>query len=171
MRHIITKLTVFTVAVLAMSCSKDYISPEELFKDSSKVAKTTIHSKGDGIEDRVFSFVDPTVYRKSDYEGLSWFCTHSGGRMVDELFMLSIYFDSIDHMKVGDTLIPSRFMFSFFYSSDSNATTNTYGGKITLAGKGDDYVIFRFHKVKVSCSFGEYVIDGYLYCALKDEFK
>lgn len=87
------------------------------------------------------------------------------------MFMLSIYFDNIDKMKVGDTLKTSRFMFSFPASSDSNATTYTYGGRITLADKGDGYVILHFHRVSFSCSFGNYVTDGYLYCTLEDEFQ
>ena len=168
MKHIVTRLLVFAVAVLAMSCSKDYISPEELFKDSSKVAKTTIHTKSNEFEDTVTSFSNPVVYKESDMEGKSWLCAWSGGKMVYDMFMLSIYFDSIDNMNIGDTLKTSRFMFTFPASSDSNATTNTYGGKITLADKGDDYVILRFHEVSFSCSYGKYVTDGYLYCSLKD---
>ena len=104
-------------------------------------------------------------------DGQSWFVASSGGKMVYDMFMMSIYFDSIDRMKVGDTLKPSRFMFSFFASSTFEATTHTYGGKITLVDKGDDYVILHFDKVSVSCSFGDYVTDGYLYCPLFDEYE
>ena len=171
MKHILTRLALVAIAVLAVSCSKDYLSPEELFKDSSKVAKTTIYTKNNEFEDTVISFSSPVVYRKSDLEGKSWLSALSGGRKVYDLFMLSIYFGNIDNMKVGDTLKTSRFMFSFPASNDSNATTYTYGGKITLADKGNDYVILHFHKVSFNCSFGEYVIDGYLYCTLKDEFQ
>ena len=171
MNHILTRLALLAVAVLAVSCSKDYLSPEELFKDSSKVAKTTIDTKSNEFEDTVVSFSSPVVYRKSDMEGKSWLSAWSEGRMVYDMFMLSIYFDNIDKMKVGDTLKTSRFMFSFPASSDSNATTYTYGGRITLADKGDGYVILHFHKVSFSCSFGKYVTDGYLYCTLEDEFQ
>ena len=104
-------------------------------------------------------------------DGQSWFVASSGGKMVYDMFMMSIYFDSIDKMKVRETLKPSRFMFSFFASSTSDATTYTYGGKISLADKGDDYVILHFDKVSVSCSFGDYVTDGYLYCPLFDEYE
>lgn len=169
MKRIFTRLAIFTIAVLAMSCSSDHLSPEELFKDSSKVAKTTIHTRSNDFEDTVTTFSEPIIYKKSDMEGKSWLCAWSGGRMVYDMFMLSLYFDNIDNMKVGDTLKPSRFMFSFPASSDSNATTQTYEGRITVAGKGDGYVILRFHKFGVSCSLGEYVTDGYLYCTLKDE--
>ncbi len=171
MKHILIWLAFFAVAVLAVSCRKDCLSPEELFKDSSKVAKTTINAKSNEFEDTVISFSSPVVYRKSDMEGKSWLSAWSGGRMVYDMFMLSIYFDNIDNTKVGYTLKTSRFMFSFPASSDSNATTYTYEGRITLADKGDDYVILHFHKVSFSCSFGKYVIDGYLYCTLKDEFQ
>lgn len=168
----ITKTLTLVVALFALiSCSKDYISPDELFKDGSKVAKTTIHTRSGEFEDTVTPFASTAVYRKSDLEGKSWFVANSGGKMVYDTFMFSLYFDSIDHLKVGDVLNPDRFVFSFFYSSDSNATTHTYGGKITLAGKGDDYVILRFHKVSFSCSFGEYVTDGYLYCPLLDKYE
>ena len=171
MKHIFTRLAVFAVAVLAMSCSKDYLSPEDLFKDSSKVAKTTIHTRSNEFEDTVTSFSSPVVYRKSDLKGDSWLCAMSGGKMVYDAFMFSLYFQSIDRMKIGDVLNPDRFCFSFFFSSDSNATTYSYDGKITLADKGDDYVILHFRKVSFSCSFGEYVTDGYLYCSLKDSVK
>lgn len=167
----ITKTLTWVVAFFALvSCSKDCISPDELFKDGSKVAKTTIHTKSSEFEDTVTPFASTAVYRKSDLEGMSWLCAMSGGKMVYDSFMFSLYFDRIDHMKVGDVLHPGRFLFTFFYSSYSNATTDTYGGKITLAGKGDDYVILRFHQVSVSCSFGDYLIDGYLYCPLLEEF-
>lgn len=168
MKNIVSRLAVFAIAVLAMSCSKDFLSPEELFKDSSKVAKTTIHTKSNDFEDTVTTFNNPVVYKNSDLQGKSWLCAMSGGKMVYDFFMLSIYFDSIDNMKIGDTLKTSRFMFMFPASSDSNASTNTYDGKITLADKGDDYVILRFHKVSFSCSYGKYVTDGYLYCTLMD---
>ena len=175
MKHAITQFALVAAALLAVSCSKDLITPEELFRDSSKEAKIIIQSKGNdiGSEDQVVMFRDKAVYRKSDQAGQSWFCAFSGGRMVYDMFMLSIYFDSIDKMKVGDMLKPTRVMFSFIASSDSNATTNTFtsDGKISLADKGDDYVILRFRKVVFNCSFGEYLIDGYLYCPLFDEYE
>ena len=172
MKHAITQFALVAAALLAISCSKDLITPEELFRDSSKEAKTIIHSKGnDNVsEDQVVMFRDKAVYRKSDQAGQSWFCAFSGGRMVYDMFMLSIYFDSIDKMKVGNTLKPDHVMFSFIASSDSNATAHSYEGSITLADKGDDYVILRCRKVVFNCSFGEYLIDGYLYCPLFDEY-
>jgi hypothetical protein len=72
-------------------------------------------------------------------------------------------------MEIGDTLKASRSIFSFIASSDSNATTYSYNGTITLADKGDDYVILHFNKVRFSCSMGEYLTDGYLYCPLFDK--
>ena len=175
MKHFLAPFTLFAVALLAMSCSKadvnkDVISPEELFRNSSMTARTTIHTKGDAYEDTVTTFPEVAVYRKSDKEGQSWFVALSGGKMVYDLFMLSIYFGSIDDMKVGDTLKLSRFMFSFFASSDFNATTYDHSGTITLANKGDDFVILRFNKVSFNCSYGKYVTDGYLYCPLYDEY-
>lgn len=171
MKHFFTMLASVAALFSLISCSKDhYISPEELFKDSNKVAKTAIHTRSDEYEDTETTFQRIAVYRKSDQKGQSWFVAFSGGKMVYDMFMMSIYFDSIDKMKVGETLKPSRFMFSFFASSDSEASTYTYGGKITLADKGGDYVILHFDNVRVSCSFGDYVTDGYLYCPLFDEF-
>ena len=151
-------LASFAALFSLVSCSKDYISPEEFFKGGYKVAKTAIHTRGDEYEDTETSFQRIAVYRKSDMDGQSWFVASSGGKMVYDMFMMSIYFDSIDRMKVGETLKPSRFMFSFFASS-------------TLVDKGDDYVILHFDKVSVSCSFGDYVTDGYLYCPLFDEYE
>lgn len=169
MKHLLTQFAVVAVALAAASCSKDYISPDELFQDGSKEAKAIIHTKSKEFEDTVNTFRSKAVYRKSDIEGQSRFSAFSGGKMVYEMFMLSIYFDSIDKMKVGETLKPSRVMFSFPASSDSNATTHTMGGKITLADRGDDYVILRFRRVTFSCSLGDCLIDGYLYCPLFDE--
>ena len=48
MKRIITQLAVLMAAVLTMSCSKDLISPEELFRDETKVAKSRIHTKVEG---------------------------------------------------------------------------------------------------------------------------
>jgi hypothetical protein len=171
MKHLFTMLASFAALFSLVSCSKDYISPEEFFKGGYKVAKTAIHTRSDEYEDTETSFQRMAVYRKSDEKGQSWFVASSGGKMVYDMFMMSIYFDSIDRMKVGDTLKPSRFMFSFIASSTSDATTYTYGGKISLADKGDDYVILHFDKVSFSCSFGDYVTDGYLYCPLFDEYE
>ena len=169
MKHLITTLATLAALITLVSCQKDYISPEELFKDGSKVAKTAIHTKSAEFENTVTTFNSVAVYRKSDFEGQSWFVAHSGGKMVYDAFMLSLYFDSIDKLQVGDVLNPRRFWFSFIFSNDSRATTYDYSGKITLADKGDNYVILRFHRVGFSCSYGDYLTDGYLYCPLYEE--
>lgn len=171
MKQILAALSIITALLAAGSCAKVGISPEELFNNSEKVARITIKSKAGEAEEKETTFRDVAVYRKSDLEGKSWFVASSGGRMADEMFMLSLYFDSIDRMKVGDTLKTSRCMFSFLASSDSNATTYTYSGQITLAGRGDGYVILHFNQVRFNCSFGEYLTDGYLYCPLLEEFR
>ena len=162
MRHAFTHFALVAIALVAASCSKFAITPEyEL-----QTAKTTIHTKSDEFEDTVTTFDRVKVCKQSDMAGKSWLCAFSGGKMVYDMFMLSIYFDSIEKMKVGDELKISRFMFFFIASSNSNATTHEYGGKITLADKGDDYVILHFQNVSFSCSFGDYLTDGYLYCPL-----
>lgn len=115
-------------------------------------------------------FRDANVYRTSDYEGQSWFCAMSGGKMVYDAFMLSLYFDSIDNLTAGDVIEPSGCWFTFFYSSNSNAWTHEYKGTITLAAKGEDFAIFHFKNVLFKCSFGEYLIDGYLECPLLEEY-
>ena len=169
MKRLLASFAAVTAILAAVSCSKDYLSPEELFKDSSKQVRTTITTKSGEEIGTVATFRDIAVYRNSDVEGQSWFCAFSGGRMVYDMFMLSIYFNSIDRMEIGDTLKASRSIFSFIASSDSNATTYSYNGTITLADKGDDYVILHFNKVRFSCSMGEYLTDGYLYCPLFDK--
>ena len=163
--------TFITLAALltAVSCSKEYMTPDELFKDSSKVAKTVIRTKGEESTETETTFSNIALYRYSDKEGQSWFRAFSGGKMVYDAFMLSIYFKSIDQMKVGETIKPSSVMFSFIFSSDSRATTHEYDGKITLAGKGDDYVILHFNRVRFNCVFGETLTNGYLYCPLLTE--
>ena len=168
MKRIITQVALLMVAILVMSCSKDLISPEELFRDESKVAQTKIHTKANGHEDTVTTFSDKTVYRYSDKEGQSWFTGNSGGRMSYDAFMMFVYFDDVERMRPGEKLNIRDFHFGFFYSSDSNAYTNKYSGSITLADQGDDYVILRFNNLKCSCSLGDCVTDGYLYCELKD---
>ena len=150
MKRLLSLLVIIPAALLSSSCSKDYITPEELFKDSSKVAVTSMVSKNSsnpGGEVVTFNLRDAAAYRDSDYEGKSWLFVRSEGKMVYDAFMISIFFDSIDKLKVGDKLNISRFRFSFVYSSDSRASTESYKGNITLAAKGDDYVILHFNKV------------------------
>lgn len=172
MKRFLSRIAMLALAVMAASCGKDTISPEELFQSGSNMAKTKISlSKDFGGTEEITSFTRKEVYRRSDYEGQSWLWANSGGKMVYDCFILSLYFPDIEKMKVGETLKPSRTMFSFIFSSDSNATTFEYSGKITLADKGEDYVILSFHKVTFKCSMGTYVTDGYLYCELKDEFE
>jgi hypothetical protein len=62
-------------------------------------------------------------------------------------------------------------MFSFVLSRDINATTYEYEGTIRLADKGSDFAVFHFDKVLFKCSFGEYLIDGYLNCPLLEEYE
>ena len=81
------------------------------------------------------------------------------------------FIQSIDTVKVGEMLNISSFMFSFVFSDDSHAMTFTYEGKIRLAAKGDDYVILHFDSVLCKCSFGDYLIDGYLNCPVMDSLE
>lgn len=170
MKRIFTFLTVCAAALVLASCSKENISPEYLDRNPSKAAEISIVSKGT-FENTVTMFKKSDIYRKSEFEGQSWLYAFSGGKMVYDAFMLSIYFDCIDNLNAGDTITPSSCMFTFFYSSDSNATAHEYEGKITIADKGEDYVIIDFHEVIFDCSFGEYTIDGYLNCPLHEEYK
>ena len=170
MKQTVTRIVLIAAALVALACSKESISPDDLFNAHVKVAQTTIKTKGWDYEDTVTSFPSVAIYKKSDIQGQSWFTASSGGRMVYDMFFLSIYFDNIDKMKVGGTLKPSRFMFTFPASSDSRATAHEYVGTITVAGKGDDYVILHFHSFRVSCIFGDYLTDGYLYCPLFEEY-
>ena len=172
MKRLITRILLLTVAILAVACNKEpipSITPEELLKDASKVATTEIDLKGDKA-DAITDFATATVYRKSDIAGQSWLSAWSGGTMVYDIFYLSIHFQNIERMKIGETLKPSRFSFSFPASSDSGNYTQEYRGKITLAGKGDDYVILEFHNVSCSCTMGDYITNGYLYCTLEDTY-
>lgn len=170
MKRIFTQIAIVTAAFLGASCSKDDVSSEYLVDNPSEVAKVTITVKGDTQEGSVIMFRDATVYRKSEMEGKSWFCAMSGGKMVYDAFMLSIYFDCIDMLNPGDEIIPDRCMFSFYFSSDSRATTHEHQGTITLAAKGEDNVIMHFDKVIFTCFYGEYLIDGYLGCPLQEEY-
>lgn len=170
MKRIFTFISIATYALIGTSCIKEAISSEDLIENSDKVAEITIKTKGENSETIVKMFSDANIYRKSDYEGQSWFCAMSGGRMVYDAFMLSLYFDCIDTLKIGDIIEPDRCMFSFFFSSDSNATTHEYQGSIKLADKGEDFAVLHFDNVIFTCSFGEYIIDGYLNCPLLEEY-
>ena len=168
MKRIFTFLTVCAAALVLTSCSKDNMSPEYLDRNPSKTAEIRITSKG-AFKNTVKMFSRSEIYKKSDIKGKSRFYAFSSGKMVYEVFALSIYFDNIDTLNAGDVIIPSRCWFSFIFSSDSNATAYEYDGKISVAKKGKDYVILDFHQVKFDCSFGEYTIDGYLNCPLYEE--
>lgn len=170
MKRLLVLITVLAAALLPVSCAKHTPSPEELSMNDLTVAKTAIHTKGDIYEDTVTTFRDASVYRNSDQAGSSWFIAFSGGRMAYDSFVLSLYFDSIDKLEVGDVLSFNSVLFSFILSSDSNATTHDYTGRITLAEKRSDYVILRFEALRFTCSFGEYVTDGYLRCPLYEEY-
>lgn len=170
MKRLFVLITILASALLLVSCNKHDPTPEELSLNDLTVAKTTSHTKGADYEDTVTSFPDAAVYRNSEKAGKSWFVAFSGGKMVYDAFMLSLYFNSVDNMKVGDALNLNDVLFSFFYSSDSNASTHDCDGKITLAEKGSDYVILHFEALRFNCSFGEYVTDGYLRCPLFEEY-
>ena len=171
MKRILVLIAVLAVALPLVSCNKNKPTPEELSSNDLTVAKTAIHSKGAEYEDTVTSFRDAAVYKKSDMAGNSWFVAYSGGKKVYDAFMLSLYFDSIDNMKVGDVLHLNDVLFSFVFSSDSNASTHAYEGQVTLAEKGNDYVILHFETLRFNCSFGEYVTDGYLRCPLFEKYE
>lgn len=163
-----TLAAILCIAMTAVSCEKD--TPENRVTiDWNNQAQTTFTTKSDQYEDSVTTFREATVHKTSDIEGKSWFSAGSSGGHVYDSFLLSIYFDDIKNMKVGDELRISRFMFTFFYSSDSNATTYSHGGKIILAEKTDDQVVLLFQGVTFSCSFGDYVTSGYLRCSLLPE--
>lgn len=164
MKRIFTIITFTAIILTGASCSTEYISPEDLLDHPSKNAQITNKS-----DKSVTTFKDVDVYRRSDDVGKSWLIAKSGGKMVDDAFWLSIYFDCVDNLNAGDVIIPDSCMFSFIYSSDSNATTHEYDGTITFIDKGADFIILHFDKVLFSCSFGEYLIDGYLYCTLHNE--
>ena len=168
------RIIAMAVALMALSCSKGnpyHVSPEDLLNNPKLVAKTTITTRNGDFEETVTPFKSVAVYKKSEYESQSHFCALSGGKRVHDAFMLSVYFDDIEKMKVDDTLKDSRFFFSFVFSSDSEATAYEYDGTIKLAAKGDDYVILHFDNVLCHCSFGDYLIDGYLNCPLYEEYE
>ncbi len=171
MKHVFTAIVLIAGVLMTASCSKEYSSPEDLINNSDLVADIKINTRRGEFKNTTTFFRDADVYRKSDYEGQSWFCACSGGKMVYDAVILSIYFECIDNVQVGDRIHPSRCVFSFVFSSDSNATTHEYDGAILLADKGADFVVFRFDKVLFKCSFGEYLIDGYLNCPLFGEYE
>ena len=161
MKHTLLLICFCALTIAGPSCSK--------LDGSSEEAKITITRAGTS-DDTVTLFRDMAVYRNSDLEGNSYFSAFSGGKMVYDAFMLSMYFECIDNLNAGDTIKPSRCMFSFFSSSDSNASTYEYKGTILLADKSKDNVIIYFDKVKFTCSFGEYTINGYLNCPLYERY-
>lgn len=173
MKRILTLSLILMAAAIATSCSKDLFTPDGYLIDKSLVAKTTIQhndeiqSGQEDFETTIVDFRDGTVLRTFEVEGQSHLIAHSTGRMVYDAFWLFMNFDYIDNMKVGDVLKPSYCWFSLIFSSYSGAATNTYDGKITLAAKGADYVVFYFDKVTFTTECYVYVMDGYLRCNLK----
>ena len=168
------RIIAMAVALMALSCGKDApynITPEDLVNNPLMVAKTTITTKGDGYEDTVTSFKQIKVYRESETVGKSHFIATSEGKMVHDAFMLSFDFDSIDTLKKGDKLDTGYFMFSFFFSSDSRATTCEHEGDVRLADKGDGYVILHFDNLLCSCLYGDYLIDGFLTCPIIEDLE
>jgi hypothetical protein len=171
MKRIFVLITLLAVALSLVSCNKHEPAPKELAINDLTMAKIAIHTKGDVNEDTVTSFRDAAVYKKSEKAGKSRFFAYTGGRMVYDAFTLSLYFNSVDNLKVGDALNLNDVLFSFILSSNSNASTHDCEGKITLAEKGSDYVILRFEALRFNCSLGEYVTDGYLRCPLFEEYR
>ena len=173
MKRILTQIMLLSVALLTVSCGKDYITPDELFRDDAKIAKTKITVKSDNGETtkETVPFERVVVYKTSEFSSQSWLSAWSGGKMSYNMFSLSIFFQDIEKMKVGETLKPSHVMFSLPASSDSRDYTDEYSGKITLADKGEDYVILDFHKVGFSIGKGDYLVDGYLHCKLEDKLE
>lgn len=172
MKRILTLFLIIIAAAMVTSCSKDLFTPDGFLIDKSLVAKTTIQPKGsiqsgqEEFKTTIVDFSDGTVQRTSEVEGQSLLMAHSTGIMVYDAFWLSAYFDCIDNMKDGDVLKPSTCCFSLILSSSSSTWAFTYAGKITLAAKGDDYVVFYFDKVTFKTDCYEYVMDGYLRCEL-----
>ena len=169
MKRTLVLIALCTFAFAAASCRKDDGTIHTPDNDMSVTAKVIITKEGSNDE-TVTLFKEMAIYRESSMEGKSWLTALSGGKMVYDAFMLSIYFDCIDNLNAGDTITPSSCMFTFFYSSDSNATTHEYEGAISLADKSADEAIIHFDNVKFTCSFGEYTIDGYLNCPLYDRY-
>lgn len=173
MKRILTLSLYLIAATMALSCSKDLFTPDGFLIDKSLVAKTTIQPKDeiqarqDDFETTIVDFRDGTVLRTFEVEGQSHLMAHSAGKIDWDYFYLIIYFDYIDNMKVGDTLNPSFCSFRLLLSGTHRAWADTYDGKITLAAKGDDYVVFYFDKVTFTTYYYVYVMDGYLRCNLK----
>lgn len=166
MKRLLFIASVICLALMTASCVKENPG-DTLTIDWIKLAQTVITTKGDTYEDTVTSFASVQVKKTSEFEGKSWFVANSDGKMVYDAFMLSIYFDDLDKLNVGDPLPIDRFMFTFFYSSNSEATTYEYQGSIFLAEKADDHIVLHFNNLSFSCSFGDYVTNGFLYCPLE----
>ena len=172
MKRILTLSIYLLAATMALSCSKDLFTPDGYLIDKSMIAKTTIQpndeiqSDQEDFETTIVDFRDGTVYRNFEVEGQSHLIAHSTGKMVYDAFWLFMNFDYIDNMKVGDILKPIYCWFSLILSSSSLSWAYNYDGKITLAAKGDDYVVFYFDKVTFTTECYVYVMDGYLRCKL-----
>ena len=167
MKRILIISALISLALMSVSCTKD-TPGNGLTIDWDNRAKTTFTTKSDQYEDSVTAFNDISVSKTSEFEGKSWFFAISDGKLVHNAFVLSFYFDDINRLKVGEKLPISKFLFSFVFSNDSNATTNTYRGSVYLVEKADDHVVLHFQNFRFSCSFGDYVTNGYLYCPLRE---
>jgi len=157
--------TAILLALATVSCDKQ--APDNpLTIDWHRLAQTTITTKGDAYDDTVTSFTNVQAKKSSEVEGQSWFIAFSTGKTVYDAFVLSFHFDDIDKLKVGDTLPIRHFLFSFVFSNDSEASTCAYEGSVSLAEKADDHIVLHFQNLRFSCSFGDYLTNGFLYCPL-----
>ena len=95
MKRRLILIALCTFAFAATSCRKDDGSIRTPDNDMSETAKVIITK--DGSNDKTVTlFKEMAVYRESSMEGKSWLTALSGGKMVYDAFMLSIYFECIE---------------------------------------------------------------------------
>lgn len=163
-------LAAFLGLFLSSSCEK--MSVGDLNKDfpftfTSPDGKTrTVQSKSDGEEGAELAFSTTDFYNPSDIDGCVWINASTNGRMVDDLFFLSIYMK--EDSKIGREPEFERFTFCLPFSSNSEDYTSSYSGHIYLKEFSDERLVLRFDKTVFKVYHGKYTLNGDLAFSARD---
>ena len=143
------------------------LNKEIPFTFTSPDGKTrTIQSKSSGDEGAELSFSTTVFYNPSDIEGCVWIQAATNGRMVDDLFSLSIYMK--ENSKIGREPEFERIRFCLPFSSNSEDYTSSYSGHIYLKEFNNERLVLRFDKTVFKIYHGKYTLNGDMEFSARD---
>lgn len=126
----------------------------------------TIQSKSSGDEGAELAFSTTEFYNPSDIEGCVWINAATNGRMVDDLFFLSIYMK--ENSRIGREPEFERINFCLPFSSNSEDYTSSYSGHIYLKEFNDERLVLRFDKTVFKVFHGKYTLNGDMEFSARD---